>query len=165
MDQPGLTGRSARSGEWGGNCNFPIQPGYPGRMDLPGFPGGLLTSVSGNNGISPPNQDILGGWTCLGFQEVRSLRRVGMTVFPTQPGYPGRVDLPGFPGGPLTSVSGNDGFPHPTRIPWKGGPTWTHRDVCSLRQVGQQLPFLHPTRIPWEDGPTWVSGGSARFGE
>src|SRR6202789_62230 len=116
------------------------RPGCPGRVGRPGCPGRLpsktrktLTRLS----HLTPDQDVLEGWADLDFQEGHPMRREGcshaLRVTHTRPGCPGRVDPPGFPGrspyATRRAVIRPSRHLHPTRMSWKGGPTWISRGV------------------------------------
>src|SRR6202789_4120189 len=131
------------------------RPGCPGRVGRPGCPGRLpsktrktLTRLS----HLTPDQDVLEGWADLDFQEGHPMRREGrsfvLRVTYTRPGCPGRVGRPGFPG--RSSHATRRAFTrpsrhlHPTRMSWKGGPTWISRGVtlCDAKDVHTPLASL-----------------------
>src|SRR6202789_2488338 len=60
------------------------QPGYPGRVDPPGYPGGSPCATQGTVIRSlrhlTPNQDILEGWTYLDIQGGHLMQREGRSL-------------------------------------------------------------------------------------
>src|SRR6202789_4526424 len=67
----------------------------------------------------------------------------------TRPGCPGRVGRPGCPGRSSHATrrvfSRPSRHPHPTRMSWKGGPTWISREVTLCDAKGVLTPFASLT--------------------
>src|SRR6202789_229905 len=71
----------------------------------------------------------------------------------TRPGYPGRVGQPGYPGRPPSTMQRMLKHPlchsHPTRMSWKGGPTWISRKVTN--DDGEDIDISLMSLIPDQD--------------
>src|ERR1700679_1245721 len=111
--------------------------------------------INNAKGASPtPDQDVLEGWTHLDFQGGHLMRREGcshaLRITYTRPGCPGRVGRPGFPGrspyATRRAVIRPSRHLHPTRMYWKGGPTWISRKVtlCDAKGVHTFFASLTP---------------------
>src|SRR6202789_3808114 len=166
--RPGCPGRVGRPGFPGRSpyatrraFTRPSRHLHPTRMSWKGGPTWISRKVipcDAKGGDSPlasltPDQDVLEGWADLDFQEGHLMRREGrshvLRVTYTRPGCPGRVGRPGFPGrsshATRRAVIRPSRHPHPTRMSWKGGPTWISRKVTLCDAKGGDSPLASLT--------------------